>query len=126
MPVSGPADPSMAEFLVVFVVTLVVILGVTLALVFGKAPVYRPTRDSVQALMTQVLEGEASDQQWQFFLDMPIRHDPELEQLRLECVRMQEQYGLRPRNDKARLNEAGRIRLRHKLNQLEQQGSKTF
>lgn len=116
----------MAEFLLVFGVTLVVILGVTLALVLGKAPVYRPTRESIQSLMTQVLEGEASDQQWQFFLDMPIRHDPELEKLRLECAQMQEQFGLRPRNDKARLTEAGQIRLRHKLNQLEQQGSKTF
>lgn len=116
----------MAEFLLIFGVTLVVLLGLALALVFGKTPVYRPTPDSVQELMTKLLEGEASEQEWQFFLDMPIRHDPALEELRLECVRMQEQFGLRPRNGRARLNEAGHIRLRHKLNQLEQRGSRTF
>lgn len=116
----------MADFLVVFGVTLIVILGVTLAMAFGRAPGYRPSRDSIQTLLTQMLEGQASDQQWRFFLDMPIRHDPELEKLRLECIEMQEQYGLRPRNDRARLTEAGQIRLRHKLNQLEQGGSKTF
>lgn len=115
-----------AELLLVFVITALVIGGVALALVFGSAPVYRPTAESIQSLMTSLLDGEADAQQWQFFLDMPIRHDPELENLRLECARMQEQYGRRPRNGKARLDEAGQIRLRHKLNQLEQRGGRTF
>lgn len=116
----------MLELLVVFLVTALVLAGVALALVFGQAPVYRPTSESIQTLMTQLLEGEADEQQWQFFLDMPIRHDPELEALRLECAEMHEQFGRRPRNGKARLNEAGQIRLRHKLNQLEQSGARTF
>ena len=116
----------MAEFLVVFVVTFLVVLGVALAMVFGKAPVYRPTEESIQNLMTRLLEGEAGEQEWQFFLDMPIRHDPDLEALRQECIRMYERYGLRPRHNKARLNEAGQIRLRHKISQLEQGGSRTF
>jgi len=116
----------MAEFLVVFLVTLLVVAGVALAMVFGKAPVYRPTQESVQTLLTQLLEGEANEQQWQFFLDMPIRHDPDLEALRQECIEIYEQFGLRPRHNKARLNEAGLIRLRHKLTQLEQGGSRTF
>lgn len=116
----------MAEFLVVFVVTLLVVGGVALAMMFGKAPVYRPTQDSLQSLLTRMLEGEVDEQEWQFFLDMPIRHDSELEALRQDCITMYEQYGLRPRHNKARLNEAGQIRLRHKLNQLEQGGSRTF
>ena len=116
----------MAEFLLVFLVTLLVVAGVALALIFGKAPVYRPTQESVQTLLTQLLEGEASEQEWQFFLDMPIRHDPDLEALRQECIEMYEQFGLRPRHNKARLNEAGQIRLRHKISKLEQSGSRTF
>ncbi|MFG1497720.1 hypothetical protein ABMA57_13895 [Saccharospirillum sp. HFRX-1] len=115
-----------AELLLVFVVTAVVIGGVALALIFGSAPVYRPTTETIQSLMTSLLDGEADAQQWQFFLDMPIRHDPELENLRLECAQMQAQYGRRPRNGKARLDEAGQIRLRHKLNRLEQRGGRTF
>lgn len=116
----------MAEFLVVFLVTLLVVAGVALALVFGKAPVYRPTQESIQNLLTRLLEGEADEQEWQFFLDMPIRHDPDLEELRQDCIRMYDQFGLRPRHNKARLNEAGQIRLRHKLSKLEQKGSRTF
>lgn len=115
-----------AELLLVFVVTAVVLGGVALALVFGSAPVYRPTDESIQTLMTSLLEGEVDAQQWQFFLDMPIRHDDELEQLRLDCVQMQQQYGRRPRQGKARLDDAGQIRLRHKLHQLEQRGGRTF
>lgn len=116
----------LAELLLVFVVTALVIGGVALALIFGNAPVYRPTLESIQTLLTSLLDGEADVQQWQFFLDMPIRHDPELEHLRQECAQMQAQYGRRSRNGKARLNEAGEIRLRHKLHQLEQRGARTF
>lgn len=116
----------MLELLVVTLVTALVFGGVALALVFGSSPVYRPTSESVQALMTSLLEGDADEHKWQFFLDMPIRHDPDLEALRLECVEMQQQYGRRPRDGKARLTEAGEIRLRHKLHQLEQSGARTF
>lgn len=116
----------MLELLVVFLITALVFGGVALALVFGSAPVYRPTAESIQALMTSLLEGDADEQQWQFFLDMPIRHDPELEALRLECAQMQQQFGRRPRQGKARLSDAGEIRLRHKLHQLEQRGARTF
>ncbi|WP_157599976.1 hypothetical protein [Saccharospirillum impatiens] len=116
----------MSEFLLVFGVTLVVIVGVTLAMIWGKAPVYRPTQDSVQGLVTRALEGEADEDEWQFFLDMPIRHDPELETLRQECARLQDEQGLRPRLGKVRFKEPGQIRLRHFLSRLEQGGSKSF
>lgn len=116
----------MADFLVVFVVTLIVIVGVTLAMIWGKAPVYRPTQDSVQGLITRALEGEAREDEWQFFLDMPIRHDPDLEALRKDCAQLNDEQGLRPRAGKVRFKEAGQIRLRHFLSRLEQGGSKSF
>jgi hypothetical protein len=116
----------MAEFLLVFSVSFIVILGVSLALMFGKAPVYRPTQDSIQGLLTRALEGDANESEWQFFLSMPIRHDPALEALRLECAQLQDEQGLRPRADKVRFREPGQIRLRHFLSRMEGGGSRSF
>lgn len=116
----------MAEFLVVFVVTLLVIGGVTLALVFGKAPIYRPDTEHIESLLTRLLDGQLPDQEWQFFLDMPIQHDPTLDNIRQRCKEVAEKHSLRSRNDKARLKEEGLIRVRHLLGQLEKGGSRSF
>lgn len=116
----------MLEFLLVFAVTFLVILGVTMALVFGKAPVYRPTKEEIQVLLTSLLDGTLAEQEWQFFLDMPIRHDAELETIRERCLQLQETQALRPKNQKARLQEGGLIRIRYILNQLEEKGGRAF
>lgn len=116
----------MAEFLLVFIVTFVVILGVTAMLMLGQSPVYRPDIDKVQAMLTRLLEGQLPDHEWQFFLDMPIRHDPNLEDIRLKCLQIVEENALRPRNNVVRLREPGLIRIRHLLNQIEQKGTRSF
>jgi len=116
----------MADFLIVFVVTFLVIAGVTVAMIFGGAPVYRPDQQKVQNLLTRLLENQLSEQEWQFFLDMPIQHDPDLESMRQKCVQMNEEFSLRARNGLARLKEPGLIRVRHWLNQIEQAGFRSF
>lgn len=114
----------LAEFAVVFVVTFLVLGGVAAAMVFGKTPVYQPTIDDVQATLTRLLEGELNDQEWQFFCDMPIRLDPALDEVRLQCWELQQHHALRARAGKARLKEEGLIKARHILAKLEQNGSK--
>lgn len=116
----------LAEFAVVFVVTFLVLGGVAAAMAFGKTPVYQPSIDDVQAILTRLLEGELNEHEWQFFCDMPIRLNPELEEVRLQCWEIQQQHPLRARADKARLKEEGLIKARHILAKLEQSGSKTF
>ena len=116
----------MADFLVVFVVTFLVIGGVTIALIFGRTPVYRPDIDTVQGTLTNLLDGQLLDTEWDFFLTMPIQHDPELEKIRLSCFEVREMHGLRAKNGLARLKEPGLIRVRFLLAQLEQAGSKSF
>lgn len=39
------------ELLPVFLITLLFSLGLVLALTFGKAPTYRPSRDQIVALL---------------------------------------------------------------------------
>ena len=116
----------MADFFIVFIVTFVVLGGVALAMVFGRTPVYRPDIDKLQGTLTSLLEGQLTDTEWDFFLNMPIQHDVELENIRLKCFEAQEMHGLRPKNGFARLKEPGLIRVRFLLNQLEQGGSKSF
>ena len=74
------------EFFVVFIVSLVVLTGVALALSFGKPPAYRPNREKIYRLLSDVLEKTATAEEWELFLSLPISHDPELELLRQDCV----------------------------------------
>lgn len=74
------------EFIVVFLVSLVVLLAVALSLVLGKPPTYRPTRPQIMKLLTDVLERKASVERWEMFLSLPVSHDPELEQVRQQCL----------------------------------------
>ncbi len=116
----------MADFLIVFMVTFLVIAGVATAMIFGKSPVYQPSQQDIQELLTSLIDGQLTDTKWQFFLGMPIRHDEQLEQLRLKCVDAQATQSLRVRAGMVRLKEPGLIRVRHLIQQLGSGSSKEF
>lgn len=78
------------ELIPVFIVTLLFSLGLVLALSFGRAPTYRPSRDQVVGLLQALLDGTASASQWDLFIGMPIQHDEVLESVRVECVTLHE------------------------------------
>ncbi|MBA4502855.1 hypothetical protein [Marinobacterium marinum] len=80
----------MAEFLVVFLISLLFIGGLVVALAYGRAPTWRPDRRKVLALMQQVQVGEARRDAWEMFVGLPVLHDPELEQIRRRCVAIHE------------------------------------
>ena len=78
------------EMIVVFVVTLIVLIGLALALAFGRPPTYRPGRGETLTLLKDVIAGTASEEAWQLFLSVPVMHDPVLETLREQCVEIDE------------------------------------
>ncbi|MFW1678621.1 hypothetical protein ACFVYJ_12700 [Pontibacter sp. JAM-7] len=78
------------EFLAVFAITLCMTVGLCLALLYGKAPTYRPRRQDILVLLNAVLSGTASQDQWTVFLALPITHDPELESIRQRCIELDE------------------------------------
>lgn len=86
----------MAEFLIAFVVSLLLIGGLVLALVYGRAPTWRPDRRKVLTLMQQLQTGEARRDEWEMLIGMPILHDPELETIRRQCVAIHEGDGEHP------------------------------
>lgn len=78
------------EFVAVFAVTLLIIVGLALALVFGRSPTYRPSRADILKLLQGVADDSARPEHWQLFLGMPILHDPALEEIRQLCVQIDE------------------------------------
>ena len=78
------------EFLIVFCVSLVVLLFLALALFFGKPPTYRPNRTEILSLLDEVLLDNPVHDAWQLFLSLPINHDPDLDEIRLACVLIDE------------------------------------
>ncbi|MBV0934464.1 hypothetical protein [Marinobacterium weihaiense] len=80
----------MAEFLIVFTVSLILIGGLVLALTWGRAPTWRPDRRKVLTLMQQLQAGEARRDEWEMFVGLPVLHDPELEAIRRQCVAIHE------------------------------------
>lgn len=116
----------MAEFLVVFTVTFLVIAGVTVALVLGRKPVYQPDETHIQTQLTRLVEAQLPEHEWDFFVHMPIYTDEGLEKIRIRCLEIEENDRLRSRQGCVRLNEQGLIKVRFLLNQLEQSGNKSF
>ncbi len=78
------------EFLAVFAVTLCMTVGLCLALLYGKAPTYRPNRQEILNLLEAVITQRASVDQWTLFLALPITHDPDLESIRVSCIELDE------------------------------------
>ncbi|GAA0794453.1 hypothetical protein [Marinobacterium sediminicola] len=80
----------MAEFFIAFVVSLLLIGGLVVALIWGRAPTWRPDRRKVLELMRQVQSGDARRDEWEMFVGFPVLHDPELESIRRRCVDIHE------------------------------------
>mgnify|MGYP001029092113 CR=1 FL=1 len=78
------------EFVAVFLVTLLVVTGLAVAMVFGRTPTYRPSRKDILTLLEEVAGNTARPEAWQLFLSMPVLHDPELEKIRQLCVAVDE------------------------------------
>ncbi len=113
----------MGELILAFVLTFLVLIGLVLALKFGRVPSYRPDRDSVLKLLHQVVDGTADVRRWDLFLGMPIQHDEILESVRVQCVVLHEgldgQPPAREGLDGQVYDRAGREKIAEILTELE-------
>ena len=76
----------MAEILITFILSLVVIGALAWVMARGQRSSYQPTRADIVALLQAVLGGSAHRNQWDRFIGFPLSYDPELELIRLRCV----------------------------------------
>jgi hypothetical protein len=76
----------MAEILITFIFSLVVIGALAWVMSRSKNSRYQPSRPEIVTLLQSVLDGEAHRSQWDLFIGYPLYHDPELELIRLRCA----------------------------------------
>ncbi|BFM10448.1 hypothetical protein R50072_06010 [Simiduia litorea] len=78
--------------LLTFFVSLVLFGLVIAASLTCLRPTYRINAGQLIVLFDQVLTGRASTQDWLVFTAMPIRYDPALEAIRLNCLALEQAH----------------------------------
>lgn len=103
----------------VFVGTLVIFLLVITVLMWVRTPHYLMSKQDVIQLFQQVLVGQASENDWAIFLSSSFRHFPDLEQIRQECLELDEKEYLASSSKEYLLTENGLLKLRQLLFRVE-------
>tara|TARA_R110001592_G_scaffold309760_1_gene584216 strand:- start:54428 stop:54760 length:333 start_codon:yes stop_codon:yes gene_type:complete len=73
------------NFLLTLFFTFLIVLIVVICFVRIGTPVYRLETKNIIVLLTLVVEGKATENDWEVFLGVPIRHNEQLESIRLRC-----------------------------------------
>lgn len=72
-------------FLLTLFFTFVVVLIAVITFVRIGTPFYRLETKNIIILLTSVVEGWATENDWEVFLGVPIRHNEQLEVIRMQC-----------------------------------------
>jgi len=76
----------MANFLLTVVLSFCAIFIALLVFRFVAPPVYRVESINIKRLLESALNSGVTSTDWDVFIEIPIRHDPELDQIRRECA----------------------------------------
>ncbi|MCV6614478.1 MAG: hypothetical protein OIF35_05830 [Cellvibrionaceae bacterium] len=82
------------NYLIAIFISLAILGLVLLVLSLVRTPHYQLDREAVLRFLSLVVNGQASDNDWSVFTSVPIRHDAQLERVRLRCVELEQQYYL--------------------------------
>lgn len=77
------------DYLITLLLTILIVAAVVFLLTRVRTPRYRLSRENVVTLLRMVLDGTATVHDWNVFVGIPIRHDPDLEAVRLRCQRIE-------------------------------------
>ena len=75
----------MTGYLSTLLITILLVVLVLWVFMRVGTPVYRVERDNIVKLLHMVLAEQATESDWDVFIGVPIRHDPELERIREQC-----------------------------------------
>lgn len=83
------------EMILAFCATLILLLALGLALVLSKKSFKRVDECYFSDCLSRFTEGMITSDEWLVFLSLPIKHDPWLEELKMELLEINEEYGVR-------------------------------
>ena len=95
------------NFIITLILSFVLILTALLVFRYIGLPIYRVEPINVKILLESVLEGQATEADWDVFIGMSIRHNPELDEIRLHCAMLAERE-MSLRDDRVHFSSAGR------------------
>lgn len=98
----------------------VLVFAAVLSMFFWvRSPTYRIDRGNVIELLQMVVDGRASENDWRVFVSIPLRHDPYLEEIRQQCIDIEERTYMGKRRSGALFSESGLEELRALLAELQ-------
>ncbi|MDA9232039.1 hypothetical protein N8137_01165 [Porticoccaceae bacterium] len=74
------------DLLITIALSFCLILLALLVFRFVGLPVYRVEAINIKTLLEAVLQETATVADWDVFMGMPIRQDPDLDEIRLQCA----------------------------------------
>lgn len=78
----------MAVWLITIILSSLVFAGIVLVLLKVHTPRYRVEQSKVKTLLYDVVNGNATEDDWQIFIGIPILHDERLEAIRQRCIEL--------------------------------------
>ena len=76
----------MANFLLTVFLSFIVMLVALLTFRYISPPVYRVEAINIKRLLESALNSDVTSADWDVFIEIPIRHDLQLEEIRHECA----------------------------------------
>ncbi len=74
------------DFIITLGLTFALILLALLIFRYVGLPVYRIEAINIKRLLESVLNETATEAGWDIFIGMPIHHNPELDDIRVQCA----------------------------------------
>jgi hypothetical protein len=110
------------SYLATFLLTFGLVLVVVWVFVKVGTPVYRIERENIITLFEMVLAGGATENDWQVFIGVPLRHNSELADIQQRCIELTAKEYAGGRGDKL-FSARGLAELEGLLKELKHNGS---
>ena len=95
------------NFIIILILSFALIMTALLVFRYIGLPIYRVEPVNVKVLLESVLEGQATEADWDVFIGMTIRHNPDLDEIRLQCAILAERE-MSLRGGRVHFSSAGR------------------
>jgi len=98
------------EFLITLALSFTLILIALLVFRYVGLPIYRIEAVNVKVLLESVLNQQATEADWDVFIGMPIRHNLQLDDIRVQCAMLAER-DMHVRDGRVHFSSDGRAEL---------------